>query len=193
MTRNQPTMIGPNSPTDPVGAVPLNREHTDDDGHRDRHDVRFEQWRRHLEPLDRAEHRDGRRDHAVAVEKRGAEDAHQDEDRPSRSISRSRRQQRGQGEDAAFALVVRAHHDRDVLDRDDEQQRIDDQRQDAEHVLVRRRHGMRAEEAFAHRVERARADVAVDDADRGERERKELAWGRAGGRQDASNSADGVS
>ena len=52
---------------------------------------------------------------------------------------------------------------------------------------------MRAEEAFPHRVERARADVAVDDADSGDREGKELAWGRAGGRQDASNSADGVS
>ena len=32
---------------------------------------------------------------------------------------------------------------------------------------------VRAEEALAHGVQRARADVAVDDAERGERERKQ--------------------
>ena len=32
------------------------------------------------------------------------------------------------------------------------------------------RDGVRTEEAFAHRVERAGADVAVDDADRGQRQ-----------------------
>jgi hypothetical protein len=58
---------------------------------------------------------------------------------------------------------------------------------------VCRRHGMRAEEALPHGVERAGANVAVDDADGGEREGEELGSGRAGGRQDASNSADGVS
>ena len=82
-------------PTNSVGAVPLNREHTDDDGHCDRHDVRLKQRRHHLEPLDRAEHGDRRRDHAVAVEKRSAEDPHQDEHRPTRSIPRSGRKQRG--------------------------------------------------------------------------------------------------
>ena len=83
------------------------------------------------------------------------------------------RDQRGQREDAAFALVVGAHHDRHVLDRDDEHQRVDDQREHAEHVLVRRRHGVRAEEALAQGVQRAGADVAVDDAERGQREREQ--------------------
>ncbi len=52
--------------------------------------------------------------------------------------------QRRQREDAALALVVGPHDDRDVLDRDDDQQRIDDQRQHAEDVLVggRRRSAM---------------------------------------------------
>ena len=68
---------------DTVRAVPLNREHPDQDHDGDRHHVRVEQWRRDLEPLDRAEHRDRRRDHAVAVEQRRAEDAHQDEHRPA--------------------------------------------------------------------------------------------------------------
>ena len=35
--------------------------------------------RRHLQALDRGEHRDGGRDHAVAVEQRGAEDAERDQ------------------------------------------------------------------------------------------------------------------
>jgi hypothetical protein len=40
---------------------------------------------------------------------------------------------------------------------------------------VRRSDGMRAEETLAHRVQRARADVAVYDAKRGERQWKEAA------------------
>ena len=40
---------------------------------------------------------------------------------------------------------------------------------------------MRAVEALPHRVERAGTDVAVDNAERGERERKELALTGAGG------------
>ena len=122
-----------------------------------------------FEPFDRAEHGDRRRDHAVAVEQRRAEHAEQHQHRAAAPAPSGRGgHQRGQREDAAFALVVGAHHDRDVLDRDDEQQRVDDERQHAEHVLVRRRHRVRAEEALAHRVERAGADVAVDDAEGGE-------------------------
>ena len=70
--------------------------------------------------------------------------------------------------------------------------RIDDERQDAEHVLVRGRHRVRAEEALPHRVERAGADVAVDDTDRGQRKGKELAGTGAGGRQKASNQPTGL-
>ena len=60
-------------------AVLLNREHANQDRDRDRHDVRLEQRRRHLQSLDSAQHRDRRRDHAVAIEQRGAEDAEQHE------------------------------------------------------------------------------------------------------------------
>ena len=114
-------------------------------------------------------------------------------DRRRRCGRAALRQQRRQREDAAFALVVGAHHDRDVLDRDDDQQRVDDQRQHAEHVLVRRRHRVRAEEALAHRVERAGADVAVDDADGGQREREAARRGRAAGsRQKSLQSPTGL-
>ena len=81
----------------------------------------------------------------------------------------------GQRQDAALALVVGAHDDHDVFDRDHEQQGIDDERQDTKHVLVRRRHGVRAEEALAHRIQGTGADVAVDDAKGGEGQGKEPA------------------
>ena len=95
------------------------------------------------------------------------------------------RQERGQREDPAFALVVGAHDDGDVLDGDDDQQRIDDQRQHAEDVRFGGRHGVRAEEALAHRVEWAGPDVAVDDADRGQGERNQRPR-RTGTRQESS-------
>ena len=62
-----------------------------------------------------------------------------------------------------------------VLDDDDERQRPEDERQDAEHV--RRASAPTpcgAREALLHRVERRRADVAVDDAERAERELREV-------------------
>ena len=174
----------PEQPADPVGAVALDREHADEDQHGDRDDVAVEERRRHLEALDRAQHRDRRRDHAVAVEQGRAEDAEQHERSRSRPTVGARRKERGQCQDATLALVVGAHHDRDVLDRDDQQQRVDDQREHAEDVFVSGGHRVRSKKAFAHRVQGTRADVAVDDADCGEGERKELARGRAGGNQE---------
>jgi len=165
-----------------VCAVSLNHEEADEDRHGGRHDIRLEQRRDDFQTLDGAEHRDGGRDHAVAIEERGPEDSQGNQNgapdgEPCCAPARAgaSRHERRQGQHAAFALVVRAHHDRDVLDRDDEQQRIDDERQHAENVVVRGRHRVRPEEALAHRIERAGADVAVDDAERGEGERKQAA------------------
>jgi len=70
-----------------------------------------------------------------------------------------------QSEDTSFSLVVGAHHDHHVLDGDDEHEGVDDEREHAEHVLVRRRDGMRSEEALFERVQRTGADVAVDNAE----------------------------
>ena len=57
----------------------LEEEQDDQDDDRDRDDVRLEERRRDFEPFDGAEHRDRRRDHAVAVEQRRAEDADGDQ------------------------------------------------------------------------------------------------------------------
>ena len=112
------TMTGPNSP--PTRWVPYlwmaNSPTRITEG--GRHDIRAEQRRDDFQAFDGAQDRDRRRDHAVAVEQGRSEDAERDEQRPSDRQPRRpaggagpARDQRGQREHAAFALVVRAHHD----------------------------------------------------------------------------------
>ena len=124
--------------------------------------------------LDRAQNRDRGRDHAVAVEQRGSEDAEHDERRAKTgSLCPNASSQAHEGQDPALAPVVEAEDVDVVLERDDDDQGPEDQRQDAEHVGVVGRHAMQAVEAFANRVQRARADVAVDDPDREQGQRDE--------------------
>ena len=59
--------------SDPVRAELLNDEQHDQNRDRDRDDVGAEQRRHDFEPFDRAEHRNGWRNHAVAVQQRGSE------------------------------------------------------------------------------------------------------------------------
>ena len=84
--------------------------------------------------------------------------------------------EREQGENAPLALVVGTHDERDVLHGHDHRQRQDDERQHAVHVLRRRRHAVLAPETFLERVQRARADVAIDDPDCGQRQCREAAF-----------------
>ena len=97
--------------------------------------------------------------------------------RPERALG-----QRDEGQRAALAVVVGAQQDEHVFDRDGEDQRPEEERQDADHQLAG--HGRAAmwppaaAIGLAHGVERAGADIAVDDADGAEREGPEtaLAW-----------------
>jgi hypothetical protein len=68
----------PEADADARRAMALDPEQCDQDAQRDRHDVVREQRRRDFQAFDRRQHRDGRRDQAVAVEQRGAEQAEQD-------------------------------------------------------------------------------------------------------------------
>ncbi len=172
---------------DAVGAMPLNREDADEDGDGRRHDIGIEQGRSHLQPFHGSQHGDGRSDHAVTIEQGGAKDAQQDQDPAHAVAGVPLRQQRGQRQDAAFALVVGAKHDRHVLDRDDQHQRVDDQRQYAEHVGLGRRYGMGAEKTLAHRVEGTGTDVAINDTERRDGEGYDRTNRRRGCRHKASN------
>ena len=138
----------------------------------ERHDVVLERRRHELETFDRRQHRDRRRDHGVAEEHRGADHAeHQHERRAPAERARRERRER---ERAALAVVVGAQQDQHVFERDDDDQRPQDHRQHAEHDLARDRPGSGGRHhRLAERVERARADVAIDDADAAERQRPE--------------------
>ena len=176
-----------------IGAVLLHAEDGNQDRDRHRDHVRLEQRRRDVDPLDRAEHGDRRRDHPVAVEQRRAEDAEQHQQPTASALGARMGSERGQRENASLALVVGAQHDGDVLHRHHQQQRVDDQGQHAEDVLVGRRHRVGAVEALAQCVERAGADVAVDDAQSSERERRGALANDLDSTRQASNRADGVS
>ena len=134
----------------------------------------FERGRNELHALDGREHRDGRRQNRIAVKKGRAHHAkHSQEaggalgDRLAKCHQRKR---------SAFAVIVGAQQDDDVLQGNDQRQRPQDQRQHAENrvrpgqpMLDRMGHG------FAERIERAGSDIAVNNADRAKRQRPELA------------------
>ena len=164
---------------DPRRAARLHREQGEQNQKGKRDDVSSKGGRGDGKSFHRRQHRDRRRDQGVAVEQCGADNAEQDD---SQALAAERAiGERHQGERAAFAVIVGAEQDQHVFHGDDEDQRPDDERQNAEdHRLGRglatarrRQHG------FAQGIERARADVAVDDADTAERQAPKIAARRS--------------
>ena len=124
--------------------------------------TRVEIRRHELQAFHRAQHRDRRRDHAS--QKNSAVPASAQPTStcgPARHVTELPLREREQREDATLALVVRSHHDHDVFQRDRDRERPEDERQHAEN----RRRVVRARglQRFLQRVQRARADVSVDD------------------------------
>jgi hypothetical protein len=76
---------------------------------------------------------------------------------------------------SAFAAVVCPQNEGDVLDTDDDDQRPDDERQYAVDIRGVGSQSVLQLEAFAKRVERTRADVAVDDTNGEQRQLRETA------------------
>ena len=151
----------------------LGGEQHGQDRERERHDELVQRRLDDFDPLDRREHRDRRRDHAVAVEQRGAEDAERDEhDLRGAALEPDVPDQRDQGHDPALALVVGAHDEHDVLDRDDDRDRPEHERDHAVDAgLGRPDRVLVGGEDRLQRVQRARPDVAEDDAERAQRQR----------------------
>ena len=164
---------------DPRGAAALDPEEAAQDQHGDRQDVGAEMRRDEFQPLDRREDGDRRRDGGIAVEERGAGDAEGEDDPgapPDRALGQGKQRER-----AAFAVVVGAEDEHHVLERDDEDERPDEQRDDADDLGLGQPVAPGRPERLAKRVERAGADVAVDDPDRAEDERPETGWVGLGG------------
>ena len=164
---NQSSVIGPNQRPTPAVPKCWTANSADQHAERDRHHQRLQGRGRHLEAFHGAQHRNGRCQQAIAVEQGGAGHAdHQVDAAPAVGHRGLPRHQRHQGQHAALAAVVRAHHHDDIFQGDDDDQHPGDQRQDAQHVVVRRAEAREIAEALLDRVERAGADVAEDDAER---------------------------
>ena len=152
---------------DAFGAARLHGEQHDDDDHGDHQRqvaVFLEQrlqWRQRLQAFDRGADRHGRGEHGIGEERRAAE--HGGDGEPCAMPAN----QRIQGEDAAFALVVDTHGDEHVFDGGDQRYRPEHQRQHAEHGLT-----VGVGDAALAGKERLRgvqgrcSDVAVDHAER---------------------------
>lgn len=158
----------------------LCEEEADEDGDRDGEDEGLERCRADGEALDRREDRHRRGDHPVAVEEGGAEEAEPDEDATAGALVGLLEEESEHRQHPALATVIGAHDVDDVLDAHDEEQRPEDEREDTVHVGGGRREAVLGLERRAERVERTRPDVAVDDAEGGEREDREPPPGGVG-------------
>ena len=87
----------------------------------------------------------------------------------------AREAQGAEREHPALAAVVGAQDQDDVLERDDQDQRPEHEREHAQHGGLAQVQPAGVAERLAQGVERAGADVAVDDADRRQGERAQVA------------------
>ena len=157
-------------------AAALDEEEAEQHEGRDRDDVGLERGRGGFEAFDRGEDRDRRRDQAVAIEQRQAGDREGgDEPAERRRPGHGARGEGSQREHPALAAIVGAQDEDDVLHGDDQDQRPEDERKHAQHGGLAQVQSPGVAEGLAHGVERAGADVAVDHAQRGERERAQVA------------------
>ncbi len=146
-------------------AEPLHREHHGENEQSQRHHIGLERWRDDIHALDRGKHRDCRRDDGVTKKQRCADDADAEDDRRARRETAAR--QRHQRQHAALAAVVRAQHEHNVFDGNDDRQRPDDQRQHAENIAALGDIAAgRSMQCLAKRIDRTGADVAIDHAER---------------------------
>jgi hypothetical protein len=148
---------------DDRGPAALDGEQPEQDRHRHRQHIGLEDLGADVEAFQRAQHRNGRRDDAVAIDQGGPEQSHRHEDAPAPRPSGA--DQRHQRQDSAFAVIVGPHHEDAVFDRDRDDQGPEDQRQAPERGVGAKR----AAHGLGHRlqrVERAGPEVAIDDAER---------------------------
>ena len=166
---------------DVAGATRLDREQADEDQAGDRNDEALEGWAGDGEPFDGRKHGDRRCDHAVAIEERRADDGQErhpgDTADPAGGVAVAIGHEGQERQDPPFPAMIGPHHKDDVLHRDDEDQRPEHEREDAEKigavdgVAV----GGGDMEAFFERVEGACADVAKDHAEREKRKAQDAA------------------
>jgi hypothetical protein len=175
--REPDTHHRPEESSDPRGTARLNRKQHQQNEDGERHHIGIEGRGDELDAFDRRQHRQRRRDHGVAVKQRAADDPEQ-HDRAS-AFANCALRQRHQRQRSAFAVVVGPQQDDDIFQRHHDDQRPQDQGEDAEHGLrgCPAFASARGHHRFAQRVERAGADVAIDDTDAPEHQGPEAGGG----------------
>ena len=159
----------PEQRRDPRGSTRLHGEQTDQDHHRQRQHGVLERGSNELQPFDCRQHGNCRCDHRVAIEHRRPDHPERKDDCGSTAEHASGK--RRQRERAALAIVVGPQQDQDVLNRYDDRQSPQDQRQHAEDDVARDRTiPDRRLDRHVKRVERTRSDVTVDNPDAAERQ-----------------------
>ncbi|MCY1171710.1 hypothetical protein D9M73_118310 [compost metagenome] len=165
-------------------AAALDEEQRDEDDDRHAEDRRVIEnsgkRRNGLQPLHRRQHRQSGRDDRIAVEERGPRRAqHQ---RNERAAPQRTPRQRGQRQHAAFALIVGAHQEDDIFDRDDQDQRPDCEAQHAQNLAGVDPVARSLAQRFAKGIKRAGADIAEHHADRADRQGQQRRMRRVRGR-----------
>ena len=152
-------------------AEALQQEQRHQHGQGQRQHVGFELRCHHRQPFDGRQHRNGRRDHRIAVKQRstGNADDHQSV-APARPGPLGERHQRHH---AALAAVVGPQDVGHVLERHHQRDRPENQRQDAQHVARGRRQPVERRKAFLQGIKRARPDITKHDTQCGQDQRRQ--------------------
>src|SRR5918994_1075042 len=164
--------------THPCSAEPLEREERQNDDEGDGHHPSFQGRRCDAETLDRTQHRNCRSDDPVSIEQRGPEQPGGNQEPTGSSQGAAGSNQCQQGKDSALPTVIGPHDHREVLERDHEVERPEDQGQDAQYVVGCHLKSMRPEKALFERVQGTGPDIPVDHPQRPEGENYEplTAW-----------------
>ena len=180
MTTNQTSRIGTEYDADSRRALELDGEQRGQKPDGDRDDDLRQGRSRDLQTFDGGDDADRRRDHAVAEQQSRSQ--HQRPQQQPHAALLVFMQQAVEREQAALAVVLRAQDENGVFDRDDDGDGPDHQRNAAQYLVRRLRGAGTAEEQRIHGVERRRPDIAVDDAQRADGQRRETAARRMRGR-----------
>ena len=171
-TANQTHMTGPNRLPTRVGAVRLDHEQRDQDDDGAGHDEGLQLGRHHLQAFDGAQHGDRRRDQAVAVEEGDADDREADDEQRLRPLALARRRARAASERMppsprlSARVISRTYLIVTTMTR---AQNISESTPST--ALSRARQTGGGGDRSAQCVDRAGADVAIDDAERADDQR----------------------
>ena len=160
----------PEKPANICRAAFLNRKQAEQDDQRERNDSGLEGRRNNLQALNCRQNRNRRCDDAIAVKQAGTEDT-QGQESPSQygAVLHRLGCQSEHGHQAALAIVVRTQHESDVLERNNDGQRPEENRKDAVDI-VRCEWHVAVSKYFLDSIQHAGADIAVNNANGAKRE-----------------------